>query len=191
MRNLDIDTWNKWVEFVGKYGAYGDKLQGLGPVTAQETLDQYIQQYAYGYDVCAGRNTIAEKMIQGSSAGGYVGRMEGGTITDAFAMDLKEADAFRSAGGFVGEMLTGTVASTGNITLGKFDVVGSIPILQTFVPVIKNSHTEGYQSGARIKADGVDEKIRWVLPEDMWGKWSEDRFGEVILKSAALQNSDG
>lgn len=58
-------------------------------------------------------------MIQGSSAGGYVGRMEGGTITDAFAMDLKEADAFRSAGGFVGEMLTGTVASTGNITLGN------------------------------------------------------------------------
>lgn len=158
LRNLDRDTWNKWVEFVGKYGAYGDKLQGLGPVTDQETLDQYIQQYAYGYDVCAGRNTIAEKMIQGSSAGGYVGRMEGGTIADAFAMDLKEADAFRSAGGFVGEMLTGTVASTGNITLGKFDVAGSIPILQTFVPVIKNSHTEGYQSGARIKADGVDEK---------------------------------
>ena len=73
LRNLDIDTWNKWVEFVGKYGAYGDKLQSLGPVTIQETLDQYIQQYAYGYDVCAGRNTIAEKMIQGSSAGGDAG----------------------------------------------------------------------------------------------------------------------
>ena len=38
MRNLDTDTWNKWVEFVGKYGAYGDKLQGLEPVTDQKTL---------------------------------------------------------------------------------------------------------------------------------------------------------
>ncbi len=155
LRNLDMDTWNAWVTHVGKYGSYGQLLQGLGTVQDQNTLDTYINQYAYGYSVTAGRNSVAEKTIQGSAAGGYVGRMEGGTITDAVAKDLKEVDAYRSAAGFVGEMITGSVAQTGDISLGSIDVVGAIPVLQTFVPVIKNSQVEGYQSGASIIADGV------------------------------------
>lgn len=158
LRNLDVSTWNAWVNHIGKYGSYGQLLQGLGTVEDQNTLDTYISQYAYGYSVTAGRDSVAEKTIQGSAAGGYVGRMEGGTITDAIAQDLKHVDAYRSAAGFAGEMITGSVANTGDISLGSLDVLGTIPVLQTFVPVIKYSQVEGYQSGASIIADGVSDK---------------------------------
>lgn len=160
LRGLDTDTWNKWVGAVGSYGSYGNKLQALGEVNDQEQLNEIISQYAYGYAVTAGRSILASKATQGGSAGGYVGRMEGGTVTNGTATDLQSVEAFRSSGGFAGEMLTGSVANTGNVSLAGLKIIGadSLAALKTFVPVVKQSHVEGYRSGARIKATGIADK---------------------------------
>ena len=160
LRGLDTDTWNKWVGAVGSYGSYGNKLQALGKVTDQGRLNEIISQYAYGYAVTAGRSILASKATQGGSAGGYVGRMEGGTITNGTATDLQLAEAYRSSGGFAGEMLTGSVANTGDVSLAGLKIIGadSLAALKTFVPVVKQSHVEGYRSGARIKATGIADK---------------------------------
>lgn len=160
LRGLDTDTWNKWVGAVGSYGSYGNKLQALGEVNDQEQLNEIISQYAYGYAVTAGRSILASKATQGGSAGGYVGRMEGGTVTHGTATDLQLAEAYRSSGGFAGEMLTGSVANTGGVSLEDLKIIGadSLAALKTFVPVVKQSHVEGYRSGARIKATGIADK---------------------------------
>lgn len=160
LRGLDTDTWNKWVGAVGSYGSYGNKLQALGEVNDQEQLNEIISQYAYGYAVTAGRSILASKATQGGSAGGYVGRMEGGTITNGTATDLQLAEAYRSSGGFAGEMLTGSVANTGDVSLAGLKIIGadSLAALKTFVPVVKQSHVKGYRSGARIKATGIADK---------------------------------
>ena len=160
LRGLDTDTWNKWVGAVGSYGSYGNKLQALGEVNDQEQLNEIISQYAYGYAVTAGRSILASKATQGGSAGGYVGRMEGGTITNGTATDLQLAEAYRSSGGFAGEMLTGSVANTGGVSLEDLKIIGadSLAALKTFVPVVKQSYVEGYRSGARIKATGIADK---------------------------------
>lgn len=160
LRGLDTDTWNKWVGAVGSYGSYGNKLQALGEVNDQEQLNEIISQYAYGYAVTAGRSILASKATQGGSAGGYVGRMEGGTVTNGTATDLQSVEAFRSSGGFAGEMLTGSVANTGDVSLAGLKIIGadSLAALKTFVPVVKQSHVEGYRSGARIKATGIADK---------------------------------
>lgn len=195
LRNLDMDTWNSWVTHVGAYGSYGNLLQGLGTVTDQDTLNKYIQQYAYGYAVTAGRNSVAEKLTQGGVAGGYVGRMEGGTITNAAAKDLKSTEAFRSVGGFAGEMITGSVAKTGDISLAGIDIAGKLPLLQPFVPVIKTSSVEGYQSGAKIKAVGISGNnkvgmaggyVGRMVGGQIWG--SEEANGCSITK---LRRVDG
>ena len=155
LRGLDTDTWNKWVGAVGSYGSYGNKLQALGEVNDQNQLNEIISQYAYGYAVTAGRSILASKATQGGSAGGYVGRMEGGTVTNGTAVDLQLAEAYRCSGGFAGEMLTGSVANTGDVSLAGAD---SLAALKTFVPVVKQSHVKGYRSGARIKATGIADK---------------------------------
>lgn len=160
LRGLDTDTWNKWVGAFGSYGSYGDKLQALGEVNDQKQLNKIISQYAYGYAVTAGRSILANKATQGGSAGGYVGRMEGGTVTNGTATDLQLAEAYRSSGGFAGEMLTGSVANTGDVSLAGLKIIGadSLAALKTFVPVVKQSHVEGYRSGARIRATGIADK---------------------------------
>lgn len=160
LRGLDTDTWNKWVGAVGSYGSYGNKLQALGEVNDQEQLNEIISQYAYGYAVTAGRSILANKATQGGSAGGYVGRMEGGTVTNGTATDLQSAEAYRCSGGFAGEMLTGSVANTGDVSLAGLKIIGadSLAALKTFVSVVKQSHVEGYRSGARIRATGIADK---------------------------------
>lgn len=160
LRGLDTDTWNKWVGAVGSYGSYGNKLQALGEVNDQEQLNEIISQYAYGYAVTAGRSILASKATQGGSAGGYVGRMEGGTVTNGTATDLQSAEAYRCSGGFAGEMLTGSVANTGDVSLAGLKIIGadSLAALKTFVPVVKQSHVDGYRSGARIKATGIADR---------------------------------
>ena len=160
LRGLDTDTWNKWVGAFGSYGSYGDKLQALGEVNDQKQLNKIISQYAYGYAVTAGRSILASKATQGGSAGGYVGRMEGGTVINGTATDLQSVEAFRSSGGFAGEMLTGSVANTGDVSLAGLKIIGAdgLAALKTFVPVVKQSKVEGYRSGARIKATGIADK---------------------------------
>ena len=153
---VDVNDWNGWVTYVGSKGPYADEFAGK-TFDDQIELDEFLKDYAYGYDVTAGRNSVATEAVQGGTAGGYVGRMEGGTITNATAEGLKSVNAFRSSGGFAGEMITGDVAEVGGIELAGIDILGSLPVLQTFVPVIKNSTVNGYQSGAIIKSQGIAE----------------------------------
>lgn len=151
---VDVNDWNGWVTYVGSKGPYADEFAGK-TFDDQSELDKFLKDYAYGYDVTAGRNSVATESVQGGAAGGYVGRMEGGTITSATAEGLKSVNAFRSSGGFAGEMITGDVAEVGEIELAGINISGSLPVLQTFVPVIKNSTVNGYQSGAMIKSQGT------------------------------------
>lgn len=156
LRGMDVSTWNAWVNAVAKYGPYGEELQALGPVSDQDELNSIIDNYAYGYAVTGGRKQVAETLHEGSAAGGYVGRMEGGTITNGHGYDMRLTEAFRAAGGFAGEMITADVVNVGGISLAGIDIVGSLPLLQTFVPVIKASDVDGYISGATVRATGAD-----------------------------------
>lgn len=99
---MDYETWNKWVEFVGKYGGYGSDLAEHGKVNNQAELDVIIHKYAYGYNVVAGRVNYRDeiKLAIGGAAGGYVGSMQTGT---------NNKDNCGYAGGYVGKLIGGQV----------------------------------------------------------------------------------
>ena len=159
---MDYETWNKWVEFVGKYGGYGSDLAEHGKVNNQAELDVIIHKYAYGYNVVAGRVNYRDeiKLAIGGAAGGYVGSMQTGTITNGQAYQTKRVTGMRTAGGFAGEMINGGAANLGgvkilglNLQLGQM-----IKVLNVFVPVIKQSSVEGYQSGLMVESTGTGNK---------------------------------
>ena len=159
---MDYETWNKWVEFVGKYGGYGSDLAEHGKVNNQAELDEIIHKYAYGYNVVAGRVNYRDeiKLANGGAAGGYVGSMQTGTITNGQAYQTKKVKGLRTAGGFAGEMINGGAANLGgvnilglNLQLGRM-----IDVLNVFVPVIKQSSVEGYQSGLMVESTGINDK---------------------------------
>ena len=159
---MDYETWNKWVEFVGKYGGYGSDLAEHGKVNNQAELDEIIHKYAYGYNVVAGRVNYRDeiKLANGGAAGGYVGSMQTGTITNGQAYQTKKVKGLRTAGGFAGEMINGGAANLGgvnilglNLQLGRM-----IDVLNVFVPVIKQSSVEGYQSGLMVESTGTNNK---------------------------------
>ena len=159
---MDYKTWNDWVEFVGKKGGYGSDLAANGTVKSQEELDKIIGKYAYGYNVVAGRVNYRDeiKLANGGAAGGYVGSMQTGTITNGQAYQAKTIKGLRCAGGFAGEMINGGAAKLGgvdilglNLQLGQM-----LQVLNVFVPVIKKSSVEGYQSGLIVQSEGVDNK---------------------------------
>lgn len=159
---MDYETWNKWVEFVGKKGGYGSDLADHGKVNSQAELDDIIHKYAYGYNVVAGRVKYRDeiKLAIGGAAGGYVGSMQTGTITNGQAYQTKKVKGLRTAGGFAGEMINGGAADLGgvnilglNLQLGRM-----IDVLNVFVPVIKQSSVEGYQSGLMVESTGTDDK---------------------------------
>ena len=187
LRKVDMDTWNKWAEAVGSNGVYGDQFPST-PVTTEEELQSLIQQYAYGYNVKAGRTNVGTQDMEAGVAGGYVGRMKAGVVTNAHAWDAKFVSAYTSAGGFAGEMKTGGVAEVGKVSLIGLDITGSISAVQTFVPVIRNSNITGFQSGMTVKATGIPvkdstlkiEKVGYaggyvghMLGGQIWGNWSE------------------
>ena len=158
---MDYKTWNDWVEFVGKYKGYGSDLAENGKVNSQEELDAIIGKYIYGYNVVAGRENYRDeiKLANGGAAGGYVGSMQTGTITNGQAYQAKTIKGIRCAGGFAGEMINGGAAKLGgvdilglNLQLGQM-----INVLNVFVPVIKQSSVEGYQSGLRVQSNGTSE----------------------------------
>ena len=159
---MDSKTWNDWVEFVGKKGGYGSDLAANGTVKSQEELDKIIGKYAYGYNVVAGRVNYRDeiKLANGGAAGGYVGSMQTGTITNGQAYQAKTIKGLRCAGGFAGEMINGGAAKLGgvdilglNLQLGQM-----INVLNVFVPVIKQSSVEGYQSGLIVQSEGINAK---------------------------------
>ena len=158
LRKVDLETWNKWVEYVGSDGVYGTTFTTEEAKTEEE-LNKLIKEYAYGYNVKAGRNEVSDAPGKYGTAGGYVGYMRSGVITDAHAWDAKKVSAYRASGGFVGEMITGGVAKIGATSLlGQKILDGTLSAIQVFVPVIKNSGVTGYQSGLRVLCDTETEK---------------------------------
>ena len=161
---MDLNTWNSWVEHVGKYGGYGSDFSNLvqnGKIKTQEELDAILGQYVYGYNVVAGRSNYRDEtnLSKGGAAGGYVGSMLTGTITNGQAHDTKLVKGIRCAGGFAGEMINGGAANLGGVNiLGlKLDLGQMLKVLEVFVPAIKQSSVEGYQSGLNVQSTGVND----------------------------------
>ena len=195
---MDYETWNKWVEFVGKKGGYGSDLAEHGTVSNQAELDAIIGKYAYGYNVVAGRVNYRDetKLANGGAAGGYVGSMQTGTITNGQAYQAKTIKGLRCAGGFAGEMINGGAAKLGgvdilglNLQLGQM-----LQVLNVFVPVIKKSSVEGYQSGLIVQSESVDDKDTCGYAGGYVGKliggqiWGEN---DARCKVTKLRRVDG
>lgn len=167
---MDLKTWNSWVEHVGKYGGYGSDFSNLvqsGKIKTQEELDAILGQYVYGYNVVSGRSDYRDETIlsNGGAAGGYVGSMLTGTITNGQAHDTKLVKGLRCAGGFAGEMINGGAADLGGVSILGLDLqLGQmLEVLNVFVPVIKQSSVEGYQSGLNIQSTVVNDKDKELL----------------------------
>lgn len=195
---MDYETWNKWVEFVGKKGGYGSDLAEHGTVKNQAELDKIIGKYAYGYNVVAGRVNYRDetKLANGGAAGGYVGSMQTGTITNGQAYQAKTIKGLRCAGGFAGEMINGGAAKLGGVDiLGlKLELGQMLQVLNVFVPVIKKSSVEGYQSGLIVQSEGVDDKDTCGYAGGYVGKliggqiWGEN---DARCKVTKLRRVDG
>ncbi len=159
LRNLDTDTWNSWVAYVGKYGGYGAELAQNGTVSTQTELNSKLSRYIYGCNVVAGRSTHDNMLISdGGSAGGYVGYMVSGVITDGQSYDMKKIRAMRNAGGYAGKMQTGGAASFGSVNiLGLHLNVGKLAkAVETFVPTVKSGTVHGWKSGMTVESFGAD-----------------------------------
>lgn len=195
---MDYETWNKWVEFVGKKGGYGSDLAAKGTVNNQAELDAIIGKYAYGYNVVAGRVNYRDeiKLANGGAAGGYVGSMQTGTITNGQAYQAKTIKGLRCAGGFAGEMINGGAAKLGGVDiLGlKLELGRMIDVLNVFVPVIKQSSVEGYQSGLIVQSEGIYDKDTCGYAGGYVGKliggqiWGEN---DARCKVTKLRRVDG
>ena len=175
-----MDTWNKWAEAVGNNGVYGDQFTST-PVENEEQLQALITQYAYGYNVKAGRTSVGRQDMEAGVAGGYVGRMKAGVVTNAHAWDAKSVMAYKSAGGFAGEMVNGGAANLGTVSiLGlNLELGQMLNVLDVFVPVIKQSSVEGYQSGLSVQSNGTDSRgtcgyaggyIGRMIGGQIWGR---------------------
>lgn len=158
LAGLDVETWNSWVEYVGKYGGYGYELAKKGTVATQAELDALLAEMIYGYNVVAGRSEF-DTMLYGGDAGGYVGCMNSGTLTNCMAYDAKLVSAMHSAGGFAGQMKTGGAAQLGTVSiLGlNLNLDQLLNIAQLFVPAVRNSSVQGYKSGLTVQATGLPE----------------------------------
>ena len=198
LAQMDYETWNKWVEFVGKKGGYGSDLAANGTVKSQEELDKMIGKYAYGYNVVAGRVNYRDeiKLANGGAAGGYVGSMQTGTITNGQAYQAKTIKGLRCAGGFAGEMINGGAADLGGVNILGLDLqLGQmLQVLNVFVPVIKQSSVEGYQSGLIVQSEGINDKDACGYAGGYVGKliggqiWGEN---DARCKVTKLRRVDG
>lgn len=192
LRGLDKDTWKAWVAAVGSSGVYGEEL-------VQASYGD-LAQYIYGYTVTAKAEDEGSSLVDGGAAGGYVGRMEAGVITNAYAQDVKAVTAFRSAGGFAGEMETGSVANVGSIKIAGIDLTGNLPIVKSFVPVVYASRVDGYKSGMTIKTTSDTENsaignaggfVGVAYGAQLWNEIPEDEdldFVRVTEQAAEVQN---
>ena len=195
---MDLKTWNSWVEHVGKYGGYGSDLAQNGTVDSQDKLNEIIGQYVYGYNVVAGRSNYRDETIlsNGGVAGGYVGSMLTGTITNGQAHDAKLVKGIRCAGGFAGEMINGGAANLGGVDiLGlKLPLSQMLDVLNVFVPVIQQSSVEGYQSGLTVQSNGINDKELLGYAGGYVGKliggqiWGDDTLRCKVTK---LKRVDG
>ncbi|MBR5422507.1 MAG: peptidase M26 [Clostridia bacterium] len=169
LSHLDYQTFKTWVEYIGKRGAYGEKLSEIAARLAakesdptadlQAELDEALAEFVYGFNVVAGRESYEQgaNISTGGNAGGYVGAMRSGTVTNGQSYDVRMVKAMANAGGFAGEMSTGGAANLGstnilglpNIDLGKL-----VSAVQVFLPVVKTSSVHGYNSGVTVICTG-------------------------------------
>ena len=169
LRNMSYDQWKTWVDNIGKYGAYGKEFtdvttaDGAGSVTDQDSLDKFLESYIFGFNVVAGRAEYrtGANLHDSGVAGGHVGLMRTGTITDGQSMDVKTVSAMRAAGGYAGTMESGSASSFGSIQLFgdkgiKFDLGQMLDVAQVFVPAVKSSSVAGYRKGMKVVATGED-----------------------------------
>lgn len=158
LAGLDVQTWNSWVEYVGVHGGYGYELAQTGKVDSQAELDAKLADYIYGYNVVAGRSEF-NNMLYGGDAGGYVGCMNSGTLTNCMAYDAKLVSAMHSAGGFAGQMKTGGAVELGTVKILGLELNAEqlLSIAKLFVPAVRNSSVQGYQSGLTVQATGMPE----------------------------------
>ena len=163
LRGMDFESWNAWAEHVGATGGYGPQIGGVAnkSFATQEEFDKFIASYVYGTNVVAGRaeHSTQVNAVRGGIAGGYVGLMHGGVVTDGQATDTKLVSALRAAGGFAGSMETADAASLGsvdllnliNLNLGKL-----VSALDVLVPVVKSSSVTGYRKGMTVRSTAPD-----------------------------------
>lgn len=156
LRGTSVDTWNAWVDTVGGHGPYGDDFAGTSFAT-QDELDAFLEGYVFGTDVVSGRAVAdtASAASRGGVAGGLVGYMHGGTMTDAHALDTRRVRALSCAGGAIGRADTADTVRLGGIdVLGLIDVnLGSLlSALDVLVPVVKSCSVTGYRRGMDVRS---------------------------------------
>lgn len=159
LANLSVDTWNKWVDYVGVNGGFGVDLAVNGKVETQDQLNAMLGKYVYGCNVVAGRSVFAAgtAMTDGGAAGGYAGLIRSGVVEDGTANDIKSVEAMRAAGGYAGVMEAGGAAKLGGVSiLGlNIDLGSLLQAVDVFVPVVKGSSSVvGYASGMTVRAFG-------------------------------------
>lgn len=161
VRGISLETWNSWSQHVASKGYYGGDFYGK-TFTTEDELAAFLADYVYGTNVVAGRAAYENKAntMHGGVAGGYVGLMRGGTVTNGRAFDTKTVRAMRAAGGFAGRMETGGAVELGgvrvlglNLNLGQL-----LNVAQVLVPVVKSSSVQGFRTGMAVKATGTDFK---------------------------------
>ena len=160
LAKLDVNTWNAWVDAVGVNGGYGSELaDNKGKVDTKEELDAKLADVAYGMTVVAGRTSTAEaaNVMPGGAAGGYVGAMVTGTITNGHAHDVRQVRGMRAAGGFAGMAEAGGAAQLGSVNILGLDLdLGKMfDVAPAFVPVIKSSSVDGYRTGMTVESTGT------------------------------------
>ena len=164
LRDLDYNTWNSWVEYIGKNGGYGAELARNGTVENQAQLNAKLSKYIYGFNVTAGRSFDARAQgssvkTEGADAGGYVGLMISGVITDGQSYDAMNIRALRCAGGFAGSMQTGGSADFGSVSIFNtlsLSLSDLVSLADVFVPAVKSSSVHGYQSGMTVISTGSE-----------------------------------
>lgn len=167
LRGIDIATFESWVEHVSKYDAYGQEFADIieklkdKAITTQDQLDTALAKYVFGYNVVAGRASYGNGSLEhaGGMAGGYVGLMRTGTVSNGQAYDTKLVRAMRAAGGFAGGIEAGSAASIGDVTLFdkiNVDLDALLKTPQVFVPVVKSSSAHGFRSGLTVRSTGTE-----------------------------------
>lgn len=167
LRGIDIATFESWVEHVSKYDAYGQEFTDIieklkdKAITTQDQLDTALAKYVFGYNVVAGRASYGNGSLEhaGGMAGGYVGLMRTGTVSNGQAYDTKLVRAMRAAGGFAGGIEAGSAASIGDVTLFdkiNVDLGALLKTPQVFVPVVKSSSAHGFRSGLTVRSTGTE-----------------------------------
>ncbi|WP_238548391.1 cell surface protein [Bifidobacterium biavatii] len=170
-------------QFAGDTNARQDCIKAANKLTGNDQKNALAKCYELGAN-----------LRDSGVAGGHVGLMRTGTITDGQSQDVKNVTAMRAAGGYVGSMEAGSVAKFGSVELlGLVDLdLGSLlGMPQIFVPVIKSSSVVGYRKGMRVKATGTEilygngnagGYVGMMVGGQIWG--DRDQNGDELKKDS-------